>query len=111
MEKELKPYKGFYYFEFFHWHKRKLHYKQVLKNGLRKRFGTTLTEGIQRGTLLRHKKHGLAYLGGFGTSKKGITIYNLDGTKRLSRVGKIQDCVFLGILKWKINIIKGDKKC
>ena len=97
---EIEPFKGFHYFEFFQWHRRQLHHEQIKKGGARRQYGTTITAGKPRGTLLRHKKYGLCYLGGY--RKGGASLHNMQGL-RIARDVKIEDCKFLCILKWKLN--------
>lgn len=97
LNNKLNPFKSFNYFEFFKWRRRQLHYQY--KNGIRKRDGGTTTCGRPRGTLLQHKKHRLVYLGGYG--ERGLSIHNTSVEKRLSQRVKLEDCKFLGVIKWR----------
>ena len=98
----LKPFLGLHFVQFFKWARRQLHIQNPVEDGYRKPYGTTITVGRPRGTLLRHIKWGLCYLGGF--SQVGISLHSLTG-KRLTQSAKSQDCVFLGILKWRSTFL------
>ena len=46
------------------WHRRQLHRLEPEKGGRRKPYGSTLSLGIKRGTLVKHPQYGKAYVGG-----------------------------------------------
>jgi hypothetical protein len=54
-------------------HRRQLHKLQFAKGGIRLKYGSTRSLGLKRGSLVKHKKHGLCYVG--GTAKKRITLH------------------------------------
>ena len=68
--------------------RRELHRQNPQKGGKRRRYGGTTWNGLVKNTLVRHAKHGLARISGFG--KAGISLYSLGG-KRLCQNAKIQD--------------------
>ena len=68
--------------------RRELHRQNPQKSGKRPRYGGTTSNGLVKNTLVRHIKHGLTRISGFG--KKGISLYSLEG-KRLCQNAKIQD--------------------
>ncbi len=88
-------------------HRRQLHVFQPAKKGVRKSYGGTISLGLKRGSLVKHKKYGLAYTG--GTSKGRITLHSLTTGIRLARNIKIEDCKFKTYGKWKTtrNSLKG----
>jgi hypothetical protein len=57
--------KSLYYMVPLRWHRRQLHRLQFEKGGVRKRYGGTMSLGLKRGTLVRHVRYGLCYIGGF----------------------------------------------
>ncbi len=74
-------------------HRRKLHKFCPSKGDVRKNYGGTISLGFKRGSLVKHSKYGIAYVG--GSSKGKITLHSLKSGKRLSRNIKPQDCKFL----------------
>ena len=62
--------------------------KEGFKGGNRPRYGGTVCEGLVKNTLVKHVKHGLTRISGFG--KRGISLYDLEG-KRLCQNAKISD--------------------
>ena len=68
--------------------RRCLHRENPQKGGKRPRYGGTVWNGLVKNTLVKHVKHGLARISGFG--KLGISLYSLEG-KRLCQNAKIQD--------------------
>ena len=68
--------------------RRELHRQNPQKGGKRPRYGGTTSNGLVKNTLVKHIKHGLTRISGFG--KRGISLYSLEG-KRLCQNAKIQD--------------------
>lgn len=85
----------------FTYNKRSLQSICPMKNGIRKRCGGTVSMGIKKGTLIKHKKWGLMIIGGY--SSIGITLHNVKDNKRRSRRGKPQDMGTLTTLKFYGN--------
>ena len=46
-------------------YRRQLHAFQPAKGNVRKNYGSTMSNGLKKGSLVNHKKHGICYLGGF----------------------------------------------
>ena len=68
--------------------RRELHRQNPQKGGKRPRYGGTTWNGLVKNTLVRHVKHGLTRISGFG--KIGISLYSLEG-KRLCQNAKTDD--------------------
>lgn len=68
--------------------RRELHRQNPQKGGKRPRYGGTTWNGLVKNTLVKHTKHGLTRISGFG--KKGISLYSLEG-KRLCQNAKQTD--------------------
>jgi hypothetical protein len=79
-------------------HRRQLHYLQPNKSGVRRLYGGTRSLGFKRGSLVKHKKYGLCYVG--GNSKGRISVCSLVDGKRLSTTIKVEDCKFKCYGSW-----------
>ena len=75
-------------------HRRQLHDFQPSVGNIRRNYGSTMSNGIKRGSLIDHKKHGICYLGGF-SKKTGLTLNDLNSGERLCRNAKEKDMVVL----------------
>lgn len=80
-------------------HRRQLHMFQPSKGGVRKSYGGMRSLGLKRGSLVRHKKYGVCYVG--GTAAKRITLHSLSTGERLSRDIRPEDCKFLAFNSWR----------
>ena len=80
-------------------HRRQLHYFQTAKNGIRKKYGGTLSLGIKRGSLIKHPKYGICYVG--GSSKERISLHNLVTNNRIYQKAKKIDIKILRYNKWR----------
>jgi hypothetical protein len=100
---EIEPFLGMYKFENFKWSRRQLHVQVPTKGGTRKEYGRTVSLGIPRGTLTKHSKYGIVYIG--GTSKRGLSLHSLD-RKRLTQNARKQNCNNLCVLKWRTVFLK-----
>jgi len=67
-------------------HRRQLHRFEPRKGGVRPRYGSTLSLGLKRGTLVRDRKFGLAYVG--GCMKDGLSLHSLETGERMTKNGK-----------------------
>ena len=72
--------------------RRELHRQNPQKGGKRPRYGGTTFNGLVKNTLVKHIRHGITRISGFG--KQGISLYSLGG-KRLCQNAKIADCKVL----------------
>lgn len=84
-------------------HRRQLHALQPAKGGIRREYGGTRSLGLKRGSLVKHKKYGICFVG--GTSKGRISVHALDTGKRLSQRVKVDDCVFLAFNSWRATVL------
>lgn len=84
-------------------HRRQLHVFQPSKNGVRREYGGTRSLGFKRGSLVRHKKYGICYVG--GTSKERISVHGFWNGKRLSQSVKSEECKFLTYMSFRRDVI------
>ena len=80
-------------------HRRQLHVLQPGKNGFRRDYGGTRSLGFKRGSLIKHLRHGLCYVG--GSSKGKISLHCIGTGKRITQNAKVEDCKFKTYLSWK----------
>lgn len=83
-------------------HRRQLHFLQPSRGGIRKNYGSTKSMDFKRGSLVKHQKWGIVYVG--GTSKNKITLHSLSDGKRLSRDVNPHDCKFLTYNSWRCSV-------
>jgi len=81
-------------------HRRQLHALLPDKKGFRRPYGGTISQGLKRGSLAKHKKWGLCYLGGC-SEKTGLSLHGLEDGKRFFRTAKVQDLVVLRFNAWR----------
>jgi hypothetical protein len=84
-------------------HRRQLHRLQPEAGGIRKPYGSTRSLGFKRGSLVRHGKHGLAYVGGF--LKNRLSLHCLKTGKRLGQTFRPEDCKFLAFNMWRTRLL------
>ena len=80
--------------------RRQLHKLQEAAGGIRKREGSTNSLGFKRGSLVKHIKIGLAYVGGF--IKDRISLHSIQNGERLGQNFKPADCKFLAHSSWRV---------
>jgi hypothetical protein len=85
------------------WHRRQLHRLQPEAGGKRKPYGGTLSQGIKRGTLVRHPKWGKAYVG--GTLDGRLSLHDAQTGKRLTQGAKVADCRLIKLLRWRTRLM------
>ena len=81
-------------------HRRQLHVFQFAKGGIRKKYGGTRSLGFKRGSLVKHPKYGLTYVGGVPNADR-ISLHSLEDGKRIYQNAKPQDCRFLSYNSWR----------
>ena len=81
-------------------HRRQLHV-QNFKDGKRKLYGGTRSQGFKRGSLVKHPKYGLCYIG--GTQKSRVSLHSLQDGKRLGLNAKPEDIQFLTHNTWRLR--------
>ena len=79
--------------------RRQLHMLQPAKGGVRRRQGGTQSMGFKRGSLVKHVKRGLAYIG--GTNQGRVSLHSVPTGKRLCTNAKPVDCQFLTFNSWR----------
>ena len=84
-------------------HRRQLHRMQPEKKGIRKTYGGTISHGFKRGSVIRHKKWGLSYVG--GAIRDRISLHSLKTGKRLCYNAKPKECNFLYMTKWRTYVV------
>ena len=82
-------------------HRRQLHYLQPSKGGIRKHYGGTLSLGLKRGSLVKHNKYGIVYVG--GTMNDRISVHSIQTGERLDQNIKTEDCKFLTYNSWRVR--------
>ena len=80
-------------------HRRQLHRLQPEKGGCRRPYGSTRSLGFTRGSLVKHPKYGVAYIG--GNSKDRISLHGIKTGKRLTQGAKPADCKLLTYNSWR----------
>lgn len=83
-------------------HRRELHRRQPAKGGVRNSYGSTRSNGFTRGSLVKHKKHGICYVGGM--SKDRISLHNRETGARLCQNAKPSECIFLTFNVWRTHV-------
>jgi hypothetical protein len=80
-------------------HRRQLHRLQAEEGGIRKPYGGTRSLGYKRGSLVKHLKYGLVYIG--GNLRSRLSLHSLADGKRLTQNAQPQDCRFLTFNSWR----------
>ncbi|MCG5526180.1 RRXRR domain-containing protein [Ectothiorhodospira haloalkaliphila] len=84
-------------------HRRQLHRLQPQKGGIRKAYGSTRSHEFKRGSLVKHPKFGLSYVG--GCKSDGISLHHAATGKRLTQSAKPSDCMFLTFNTWRTRLL------
>ena len=73
-------------------HRRQLHRLQPTE-GKRPSYGGTMSLGLNRGSLVKHHKYGVVYVGG---NRKGkLSLHSVSTGVRLTQSAKVEECKFL----------------
>jgi hypothetical protein len=83
-------------------HRRQLHRFEPAKNGIRRQYGSTLSLGLVRGSLVKHNRYGLTYVGGY--LKDRICLHSIETGKRICQNAKTIDIEFLTYNTWRTAI-------
>ncbi len=78
-------------------HRRQLHVFVAGSNGKRRTYGGTRSLGFKRGSLVKHNKLGIVYIGGHMNGK--LSLHSFNG-KRLGQKFNKEDCKFLCYASW-----------
>ena len=73
-------------------HRRQLYKLKTLKKGIKRPYGGTRSLGFKRGSLVKHPKWGVCYVG--GASSDRVSLHSLATGKRLTQKAKPEDCQF-----------------
>lgn len=84
-------------------HRRQLHALQFSKGGTRRNYGGTMSQGLKRGSLVKHKKYGTTYVGGCG--KMGISLHDIESGDRVCRTAKYSDITKFCFNYWRTTAI------
>ena len=84
-------------------HRRQLHRLQPEKGGVRKPYGSTHSHGFKRGSLVKHPKWGIVYVG--GVLKDRISLHRIADGKRLCQNARLSDCEFLAFNSWRTRLL------
>jgi len=79
-------------------HRRKLHEILPKRGGSRRPYGGTMSAGIKRGTLVKHPKWGLTYVG--GTDGNRVSLHHINTGKRLCQNAKVEDLKLYTTIKY-----------
>jgi len=74
-------------------HRRRLHALQFAKGGKRRVFGGTISLDLKRGSVVKHPKYGVCYIG--GTTDARISLHSMKNGDRVCRNAKRDDIKFL----------------
>ena len=83
-------------------HRRQLHVFQPAKGGMRKTYGGTRSCGLKRGSLVMHRKFGLAYVGGTMAGK--ISLHTIKDGTRLTQRANPTDIQFKTHNTWRTRL-------
>lgn len=81
--------------------RRSLHLLQPQAGGHRRRHGGTISEGLKRGSIVRHPRHGLSYVG--GTTGGRVSLHCPKTGRRLCKNAKPIDINFLSYSSWRVT--------
>ncbi len=80
-------------------HRRQLHRFQPEAGGIRKPYGGTRSHGFKRGSLIKHPKWGVVYVGGYLRDR--ISLHSIATGKRLTQNARPSDCQFITYSSWR----------
>ena len=83
-------------------HRRQLHVQNPIQGGVRRNYGGTRSEGLTRGSIVRHIKQGFVYVG--GTMAGNISLHDILTGKRLGQKYNPEDCKFLSFNTWRTRM-------
>lgn len=82
-------------------YRRQLHVQKPSKGGKRRRYGGTRSLGLERGTMVKHKNKGNAFIGGYSNSN--ISLHTIENNSRFYRYAKTSDLTPLTNFKFCIQ--------
>lgn len=84
-------------------HRRQLHVFNPGKNGYRRPYGGSMSQGFKRGSIVKHVKRGFCYVGGENVEKKQVSLHSIQTGKRLTQSAKPKDLTFKAYSSWRIS--------
>jgi hypothetical protein len=84
-------------------HRRQLQLLNPTKGGYRRDYGGTRSLGYRRGSMVKHPKYGVLYVGGASKGKGRISLHSLSDGQRLCQNAKPSDCKFLAYSSWRVR--------
>ena len=102
LNKQIDPYLGLWQINLLNFHRRQLHIQQPQKNNMRKPYGSTVSLGMSRGSILKHRGK-LYYLG--GSSKGKVAIHSIISGKRIKQHVKKEDIEMLYTIKRRVQFL------
>jgi hypothetical protein len=84
--------------------RRELHMLQPAKGGERRENGGTRSHGFKRGSLVRHPKHGVTYVGGAIGDR--ISLHTTDMGKRITKTAKPEGLRLLTYNNWRARFLR-----
>jgi len=82
-------------------YRRQLHVFNPGKDGYRRPYGGSMSQGLKRGGIVKHPKHGKCYVGGEDIKNLRVSLHNLATGKRLCQNAKPEYCRFLAYNSWR----------
>lgn len=89
-------------------HRHQLYRLEHAPGNVRPRYGGTISDGLKRGSLIKHSKYGLAYVGGYmdkptkkDPNRKVISLHDIAIGKRLTQNALSSDYIFLTHNIWR----------
>jgi len=99
--------KSLYYMVPLRWHRRQLHRLEAEKGGIRRRYGGTMSLGLKKGTLVKHVKYGLCYIG--GNLRGRFSLHSLKTGKRLTQNAKREEFKILTRIVFRTQFLSATK--
>jgi len=99
--------KSLYYMVPLRLHRRQLHRLELEKGGVRRRYGGTISLGLKKGTLVRHIKYRLCYIG--GSLKNRLSLHSLKTGKRITQNAKREDLKILTRIAFRTQFLSTTK--
>ncbi|MFN3920060.1 MAG: RRXRR domain-containing protein [Methylohalobius sp.] len=84
-------------------YRRQIHRLQPEKGSIRRPYGGTRSLGFKRGSLVKHPKYGVCFVG--GTMRDRISLHSLADGKRLCQNAKPLECKFLAFNTWRTRLL------
>lgn len=74
-------------------HRRQLHRLQPGKGGIRRPYGGTISLGFKRGSIVKHPKFGVCYVG--GSSNARLSLHSIETGNRRTQNARAEECILL----------------